>query len=387
MSWPLISIEKLVKISKGKKHNLAEGNAQHRYIQIGDLRNDNRLKYTDDNKGVFVEPQDLIIAWDGANAGTIGYNLKGLIGSTLARLTIINTDIDTEYLGRFLQSKFREIRDNCTGATIPHVSKVHLISLKIPLPSLPVQKQIAAVLEKADTLRGQCQQMEQELNTLTQSVFLDMFGDPVTNPKGWKKDTIANLAEVKSGLQVTHRRSINPIEVPYLRVANVYRDYLKMDEVKFIKVTQSELDRTMLIKGDMLVVEGHGNKLEIGRSSIWDGSIDTCTHQNHLIRVRFNINKILPDFVSCYLNSDGGRLQVLSLSKTTSGLNTISSNNVRSLNLIVPPLNTQKKFLSIYFDIRSKVQRSKKLYDLHNENFNSLMQRAFKGELELKDVA
>ncbi len=86
MTWPTLTLENIVKISKGKKHNLVKSVTNNRYIQIDDLRNDNLIKYTDDDKGTFVEPSDVIIAWDGANAGTIGYGLEGLIGSTLARL-------------------------------------------------------------------------------------------------------------------------------------------------------------------------------------------------------------------------------------------------------------------------------------------------------------
>ncbi len=296
-------------------------------------------------------------------------------------------ELSSKYLFYFIKAHEHILYRNSTGSTFPQINRKIIEQLEIPLPSLPIQKQIAAVLEKADTLRSQCQQMEQELNSLAQSVFLDMFGDPVANPYDWLKLPLAELSEVKGGLQVTHKRETNPIEVPYLRVANVYRDYLALEEIKTIKVTEKELERTKLLKGDMLVVEGHGNKLEIGRTSIWDDSIENCTHQNHLIRVRFDNTKIRPQFVSCYLNSEGGRLQVLSLSKTTSGLNTISANNVRSINLIVPPLDMQDKYLKIHDEIQSKVMLCNENRLLLQENFNSLMQRAFKGELELKDVA
>ena len=197
MSWPKFKLEELVKISKGKKHSLSDTKTSTRYIQIDDLRNDNRIKYTNDEAGVFVKKRDVIIAWDGANAGTIGYGLEGLIGSTLAKLSIVNPEVDTEYLARFLQSRFKKIRDNYTGATIPHVSRPHLMSLEIPLPPLDEQKRIAAILDKADTIRRKRQQAIQLADDFLRSVFLDMFGDPET--KGWEITTVEKVAESTKG--------------------------------------------------------------------------------------------------------------------------------------------------------------------------------------------
>ena len=124
MSWSLIPLSDFVTIQKGKKHETVElaSQSSYRFIQIDDLRNDENIKYTDDSKGVIANVTDVIIAWDGANAGTIGFGKSGFIGSTLAKLSFDTEKVDTEYLGRFLQSKFRELRENCTGATIPHIS-------------------------------------------------------------------------------------------------------------------------------------------------------------------------------------------------------------------------------------------------------------------------
>ncbi|WP_220778137.1 restriction endonuclease subunit S, partial [Shewanella hafniensis] len=89
--------------------------------------------------------------------------------------------------------------DMAPKTTVAIVNKTRFSALKIPLPPLETQKQIAAVLEKADQLRKDCQKMEQELNSLAQSVFIEMFGDPVTNPKGWIKRELSEMLSVKHG--------------------------------------------------------------------------------------------------------------------------------------------------------------------------------------------
>ncbi|MGI9282688.1 MAG: restriction endonuclease subunit S [Endozoicomonas sp.] len=227
--------------------------------------------------------------------------------------------------------------------------------------------------------------METELNQLAQSVFLESLGDPVINPKGWERYTVCQLGIVQGGLQVSHRRVTLPIEVPYLRVANVYRERLDLSEVKTIKVSQAEKERVCLESGDVLIVEGHGNKNEIGRCAVWDASVENCVHQNHLIRVRFDRTKILPEFASLYLNSEGGRRQLFKSSKTTSGLNTISANNVKNTGILVPPLKVQENCLSQIFIINEQknyLMSSQKEYSIL---FHALTQKAFKGELTLPD--
>ena len=142
-----IYLGKLVKIQKGKKLDevFVKSADTVRYIQIEDLRNDENIKYTSsDFKSAKCDENDILIAWDGANAGTIGFGLEGAIGSTLAKLTPIK-EFYTPFVGRFLQSKFTYLRSSCTGATIPHISKSALISIQIPLPPLPEQKRIAVI--------------------------------------------------------------------------------------------------------------------------------------------------------------------------------------------------------------------------------------------------
>jgi type I restriction enzyme, S subunit len=113
---------------------------------------------------------------------------------------------------------------------------------------------------------------------------------------------------------------------------------LELSEIKLIRMTESERERTLLQTGDVLIVEGHGNPKEIGRAAVWDGSIDPCTHQNHLIRVRVYKDLLAPHFLETFLNSESGRSILIKSGKTTSGLNTISTRNVKAVQLLLPPL-------------------------------------------------
>lgn len=137
------------------------------------------------------------------------------------------------------------------------------------------------------------------------------------------------------------------MEVPYLRVANVGRGALSLGEVKRLRVTESELRRTRLVPGDLLVVEGHGNKNEIGRVALWGDEIDTCVHQNHLIRVRCHEGIVLPRFLEAYMNSDIGRRALFRSANTTSGLNTISTGDVRQVQVPLPSIDEQRRIAAV----------------------------------------
>ena len=175
----------IVSISKGRKHSsifsVPNGKTK-RYIQIEDLRNDVNLKYTDE-KGVEVNLNDVVIAWDGANAGTIGFNLEGNIGSTLARLRIENKNVDSKFLGCLLRGKFKFLRSQCTGATIPHISKQVLESITVPKIPISEQKKVAGILEQADAAREKRRQANVFTEQFLHSAFIEMFGDPVKNEK------------------------------------------------------------------------------------------------------------------------------------------------------------------------------------------------------------
>ncbi|MDC9567181.1 restriction endonuclease subunit S, partial [Pseudoalteromonas sp. GAB2316C] len=264
---------------------------------------------------------------------------------------------------------------------IKNIRISELAEFEIPLPPLEEQKRIATILDKADAIRRKRQQAIQLADEFLRSMFLDMFGDPVTNPKGWKIEKIDDLCEVQGGLQVSKKRSELSISAPYLRVANVLRNSLHLDEIKEINLTQAEYDRVRLKRDDVLVVEGHGNPNEIGRSALWTGEIDGMVHQNHLIRVRVKSKEICPRFVSDYINSPGGRVQMMKASNTTSGLNTISTGIVKSTEIIVPPICLQDKYMSVvskFVDVLVKNRMYENGIDL---SFFSLSKKAFQGNL------
>ena len=292
-----------------------------------------------------------------------------------------------DYLFYYLrQARFRaQAKQYFTGtAGQQRVPKSFMENALIPLPPLDEQRRIVATLNRAAKIERLHAQATERLREFVPALFLKMFGDPTHNSKGWQTARVGDVCEVQGGLQVTRKRAVHPLTAPYLRVANVLRDKLVLDEIKSIRLTERELQRVRLLKGDLLIVEGHGNPGEIGRLAVWDGSIATCVHQNHLIRVRPDPAIVLPSFACAYLNSSSGRLHLLRQGKTTSGLNTISASDVKSCPVFVPPIELQRHFAQIVDKAHQLVLRAEVAATKATTLTSSLMARLLSSDNTLE---
>jgi type I restriction enzyme S subunit len=159
-------------------------------------------------------------------------------------------------------------------------------------------------------------------------------------PEGWCWASVDQLGDVSGGITQNAKREELPLQVQFLRVANVYANELRLDDVKTIGISQSELSRALLAPGDLLIVEGNGSIEQIGRVSLWDGSIDPCLHQNHIIKVRFSFDG-LPRWTLSWLLAPAGRIAVERAASSTSGLHTLSLSKVSRLPVPLAPVAEQ----------------------------------------------
>jgi len=203
-------------------------------------------------------------------------------------------------------------------------------------------------------------------------------------PKGWRWARLEQLGVTFGGLTKNPKRAKFTKKLPYLRVANVYANELRLDEIERIGVQDSELDKLLLRKGDLLVVEGNGSKSQIGRLAIWDGSIDPCVHQNHLIKVRLVVG-LMNKWILFWLLSPAGRHFIEEVSSSTSGLYTLSVNKVGDLPIIAPPLAEQgqiiaevERRLSVIEELEATVQTN---LTRGGRLRQSILQQAFSGKL------
>lgn len=168
---------------------------------------------------------------------------------------------------------------------------------------------------------------------------------PFELPMGWEWVRIDEVAEVQGGIQKTQLRRPIREHYPYLRVANVQRDALRLDEIERFELTQDELAKWRLVAGDLLIVEGNGSADEIGRCAVWNGSIDPCVYQNHLIRVRCLEPQSMA-FIKLFLNAPSGTDEMKRLAITTSGLYNLSVGKIRNFVVPMPSLAEQARIVA-----------------------------------------
>lgn len=355
-------------------------------------------------KELIVEPGDLLVSWSATLDAYRWAGPKGVLNQHIFKV-LPNDGVDQGYLYYALKEAIAELERKTHGSTMKHVVRGDFEGTRIPLPPLPEQRRIVDLLSRADNIVRMRKEAEAKAKEIIPALFLDMFGDPATNPRGgrqadcasadghrgpvkavtgfpanrkeWCTVTLGNSTDIQGGLQVTTKRAGLPIEVPYLRVANVHRTHLDLSEIKTIRATDAELARTRLFPGDLLVIEGHGNPAEVGRVGMWPGGIDPCVHQNHLIRVRCRPDSFSPIYVWAYLNSNIGRQKLLRQGKTTSGLNTISVSNVKSVVVPQPPIQLQQDFASRVSDVTTLHSSQRSATEHAAQAFESLLAGVF----------
>jgi type I restriction enzyme, S subunit len=374
-------LKDLFSIRKGKKVEQVETTSDDsiRYIQIEDLRDDNNPKFCLPKENyVIANKNHIIIAWDGANAGTVSYGLEGAIGSTLAILETEDKNVYIPYVGKFLQSKNQYLRDTCTGATIPHVSRKALENIVIPLPSVERQKCISNTLDKAKSLIEKRKAQIEALDQLTQSVFLEMFGDPYKNPKNWPVGTIKDIT-LKTQYGTSKKASENKGKYPILRMGNItYNGFLDFNDMKYIDLDDSEAEKYLVHKGDLLFNRTNSKEL-VGKTAVYREELPMA-YAGYLVKLVPN-EKANSEFISGFLNSKYGKTLLYSMAKNIVGMANINAEELKRIKIYIPPRDLQDKFASIISNILERRELLNKGLKLLEENYNSLMQRAFKGEL------
>ena len=290
--------------------------------------------------------------------------------------------VTTKYMFYFMAMMKSELISKGKGGTQKNISQTVLNSLEVIVPPIEEQERIVfrieEMLSQLDDGVETLNKTKKQLKVYRQAVYSSAYSE---NPSRYQ---IIDFFEITGGLTKNSKRNILPIKMPYLRVANVYYNKLNLNDIKEIGVKESEIVDKMLIKDDLLFVEGNGSKSEIGRVAIWDGSTEGCLHQNHVIKGRPN-GKMDSRYALYYLMSEYGRKQILDVASSTSGLYTLSINKVKNLTI---PFCDKDEQLKIVEEIEEKVsvcnyieQMVDKALQQANALRQSILKKVFESEI------
>lgn len=289
--------------------------------------------------------------------------------------------VTTKYMFYYMSLIKPQLISMGKGGTQKNISQSVLNSLNVIVPPLSEQERIVTRIEELfselDKAVEALKTTKQQLAVYRQAVYASIFDHGTLRP-------ITDFFEISGGLTKNSKRHEFHTKMPYLRVANVYYNFLDLREIKQIGVMPNEIERTLLQKDDLLFVEGNGSKSQIGRVAIWDGSIKNCLHQNHLIKGR-PIGGMLPKYALFYLISGYGRKQILDIASSTSGLYTLSINKIKNLKIPYIDIDDQKKSLELIDSRLSCCDQIERTVDTALQQAEamrqSILKQAFEGGL------
>ena len=308
---------------------------------------------------------------------------RGGVCSTDIIPILPNSDIDRGYLFHFL--RLPESIERATllssGANLPRLSPRRLAAFQIPLPPLPEQKRIAAILDAADALRTKRRDSLELLDELVQSVFLDMFGDPVTNPMGWREGRLGDVvSRLDGGKNVAQSETESRYRV--LKVSAVTSGRYRPEESKYLPDEFEVPDSYLVHQGDLLISRANTEALIGATAFVWSTPPDMVLPDKVWRFVWRKDSRPNPLFFYHLSRQTGFRERLSSLATGTSGsMKNIGKSKLLAIRIPVPPSEVQSEFGR--FAEAAEGQRARLTTHLAELDtlFASLQSRAFRGEL------
>jgi type I restriction enzyme S subunit len=391
LSWPIVTLGELVSVKGGKRlpkgSEYAESKTAHAYIRVTDFENNSvrqsKLVYitSDIHKKIArytISSEDVYISIAGT-IGIVGVIPEVLNGANLtenaAKLLIKDPKVlDKNYLMRFLSTAGQnQLHEKKKTTSQPKLALFRIEEVEIPLPPLDEQKRIAAILDKADAIRRKRQQAIQLADDFLRSVFLDMFGDPVSNPKGWEVEKLGELTTIRRGASPRPIANFIGGDVPWIKIGDGSKgDQVYLNATK-VHVTKEGAAKSVFLEKGSLIFANCGVSLGFARIL----NISGCIHDGWLSieNIDKDLNKI---FILKWINQLTLYFRRIAPDGTQPNLN---SAIMKAQEIILPPIELQNKFEDILFKHESLLAKVNVSMTLTDNIFNSISQKAFAGEL------
>lgn len=303
-------------------------------------------------------------------------------GGFISIVRPITTKVDPRYLYHWIMAPENQHSIRYCGRQTTNISNLDVSRFKlleIPLPPLDEQKRIAAILDKADAIRQKRKQAIDLADEFLRSVFLDMFGDPVTNPKGWKVKPLSGL--IAEGDKINYG-IVQPGEhvdggVPIVRVGDIADGKIDKSKLKCVLKEIDEKNKKSRLIGDEILITCVG--ATVGKVALADSSLQGFNTVRALTRVRLS-NQVNRQFVFRYLQSPFVQ-NYFQMQLRTVGQPTLNGKQIGETPILLPEKDVQKSFLDIAEKLQSKIDAALAQLVNADDMFNSLSQKAFSGQL------
>lgn len=322
-----------------------------------------------------VRKGDLLISWS-ATLGIFEWDREDAwLNQHIFKVVFNKVKFNKSFFKHLISTVLSEFGQKVHGSTMKHITKVNFDKTIISLPPLPEQKRIAELLDKADALRQKSKQLLATYDELLQATFLDMFGDPVTNPKGWEKINLNKIAKLERG-RFSPRPRNDPSyfngPYPFIQTGDISKSGNRLDSYiqtlndKGIKVSKQFEKGTIVI-----AIVG----ATIGATAI----LELDVYATDSI-IGISVNKKLANNIFLEFVMQFWKPILLKIAPEAARAN-INLEILGRLDIIVPPITFQDQFAKVVENIEAQKTLVKQSLQESEDLFNGLVQKAFRGEL------
>ena len=281
-------------------------------------------------------------------------------------------EVDNDFLYHLFSNKDWSEGSNkaVKGITL---NKASLLEVKILLPPLTIQKQIAKTMDKCTEIISKNKRMLENYDTLIKSRFIEMFGDIIQNTKNWELKSFTEIAKSRLGKMLDSKKQTGKEKYPYLANFNVQWFRFNLENLNEMDFSEADRIEFALKDGDLLVCEGG----EVGRCAVWHNQIENCFFQKAVHRVRLNMDLVHPDYMAYWFKfrSDFNSFDDIVGSKAT--IAHLTGEKLKLLQIPVPPLSLQNDFASFVQQIDKSKFTVQKSLEKAETLYKSLMQEYF----------
>ncbi|WP_250542893.1 restriction endonuclease subunit S, partial [Escherichia coli] len=378
MSWPMVKLGEIFTISRGGSPRpiqdyITDSCNGVNWIMIGDTEPNSKyirhtakkIKFEGVKKSRKVYPGDLLLTNSMSFGRPYILDVEGCIHDGWLVLSPKNNQIHIDYFYHYLNSPTAKIiiSNKAAGAVVKNLNSDIVRNLEIPFPPFAEQVRIASTLDKADGIRQKREQAIKLADDFLRATFLEMFGDPVQNPKGWNVKPLADqIIHANNGISRRRKEDTNEGDI-VLRLQDVHYSGITFDkELNRIKLVDKEKQIARVEYDDLLFIRVNGNPNYVGRTAVFKSYIEPVYHNDHLIRIKLD-NEYQSDFLCYLINSPFSRKLIAQQIKTSAGQHTISQDGILKLMFYRPPIELQEKFINIKNKIESIFYRKDKHED------------------------
>lgn len=386
MSWPIRKIGNYLKITSGFAFKSSLFNQEGEgipLIRIRDILDGKTTTYYsgDYTDEYVVKKGDLLVGMDGDFNRALWQSEDALLNQRVCKLVADEVNLEQRFLYHLLPKELLSINTNTPAVTVKHLSIKTIRDIEIPLPPLEEQKRIAAILDKAAAIRQKRQQSIELADEFLRSVFLDMFGDPVTNPKGWRLGRLGKfiITGPTNGLYKPSSEYGSGTKI--LRIDGFYNGKIVDQNVlKRVNVSDEEQERYSLTQRSIVI--NRVNSIEyLGKSAFVENLNEPTIFESNMMQFSVDEKELNARFLVYLLQTECVRRQINSCAKHAVNQASINQQDVKNFEIIIPSIEKQNQFEDMVKSHQSAKDRLVQHLINSEMLFQSLSQKAFSGEL------